>query len=126
MEKLKKIIANAYAPYSNYQVAACVETNDKQFFYGVNVENASYGATICAERNAINQAIARGYRKGDFKSLTVLVNSANPAFPCFLCRQTIVEFFQPDDDLILLADGSQKNYKMRDIIVHPFTKKDLT
>ncbi len=125
MEELKKLIKNAYAPYSNYRVAACVTMQDNKKFYGVNVENASYGATICAERNAINSAIAAGYEKGEFASLTVMVESSKTAFPCFLCRQTIVEFFDPFCDLILLADGDKKQYKMSDIIVHPFTKKDL-
>ncbi len=125
MEELKKIIKNAYAPYSNFKVAACVTMQDGKKFYGVNVENASYGATICAERNAINMAVAAGYEKGNFASLTVLTEKPHIIFPCHLCRQTIVEFFDPFCDLILLADGDKKEYKMSDIIVLPFTKKDL-
>ena len=125
MEKIEKIIKNAYAPYSNYPVAAKVLMRDGKEYYGVNVENASYGATICAERNAINNAITMGYKKGDFVSLTVMVEGSNFAFPCFLCRQTIVEFFEPTCDLVLVLNGVSKYYKMRDIIVHPFTKKDL-
>ncbi len=125
MEKLAEIIKNAYAPYSDFRVAACVTLQNGEKFYGVNVENASYGATICAERNAINNAIAAGYRKGAFASLTVMVEKPEPSFPCFLCRQTIVEFFDPFCDLILIADGEKRYYKMSDIIVLPFTSKDL-
>ena len=122
---LKEIIKNAYAPYSNYRVAAEVVTNDGKSFYGVNVENASYGGTICAERNAINSAISAGYKKGDFKSLTVMVDGDKTAFPCFICRQTIVEFFDMNDDLILIAGDNVLNYKMSDIIVNRFSKEDL-
>ncbi len=126
MENLREIIKNAYAPYSDFRVAACVTLQNGQKFYGVNVENASFGGTICAERNAINSAVKAGYRKGDFASLTVLVEKPQVSFPCFLCRQSIVEFFDPFCDLILMADGETRHYKMSDIIVNPFTKKDLS
>ena len=125
MDKLEKIISHAYAPYSKYRVAAKVLMRDGASYCGVNVENASYGATICAERNAINAAITAGYKKGDFVSLTVMVAGEDLALPCFICRQTIVEFFEPTCDLILVCKGVEKHYKMRDIIVHPFTMKDL-
>jgi cytidine deaminase len=124
-EKLSELLKNAYAPYSNYHVAAIVVTNDGQVFGGVNVENASYGATICAERNAINTAVKEGYKKGDFKTLYVMVASDKLAFPCFICRQVIAEFFDMDADLILMNKEETKNYKMRDIIVHPFSVEDL-
>lgn len=124
-EKLQKILKNAYAPYSNYQVAALVITTDDNYFSGVNVENASYGATICAERNAINSAIAAGYGKGDFKKLYVMVASDNLAFPCNICRQVIVEFFDMNSKLILMTQTQEKEYKMIDIIVHPFSVEDL-
>ena len=125
MGKLERLINNAYAPYSNYRVAAKVVMRDGKEYFGVNVENASYGATICAERNAINSAITVGYKKGDFISLSVMVEGIDFTFPCFICRQTIVEFFEPSCDLILILNGVEKHYKMRDIIVHPFIKKDL-
>lgn len=124
-ERLKKLLDNAYAPYSNYHVAALVEMKDGQVFEGVNVENASYGATICAERNAINNAVKEGYKKGDFKSLYVMVASNKLAFPCFLCRQVIVEFFDMESDLILMNKEQTETYKMKEIIVHPFSSEDL-
>ncbi len=124
-EKLKKLLNNAYAPYSNYQVAAIVVTNDDQIFSGVNVENASYGATICAERNAINSAISKGYKKGDFKELYVMVASDKLAFPCNICRQVIVEFFEMDAKLHLVNEAQEKTYLMEDIIVYPFSDEDL-
>lgn len=62
-EKLKKLLDNSYAPYSNYRVSAVVVCKDKSEFEGVNVENASYGASICAERSAITRAVSLGYKK---------------------------------------------------------------
>ena len=65
-DKLLKLLDNAYAPYSKFHVACFVEMKDGRMVPGVNVENASYGVTLCAERNAITTAIALGYKKGDF------------------------------------------------------------
>ncbi len=124
-KKLLSLLDNAYAPYSNYKVASIVVMKDGKIFEGVNVENASYGATICAERNAINSAIANGYKKGDFKELYVMVQADKLAFPCFLCRQTIVEFFDMNDDLYLITKNEEKHYKISDIIVYPFSCEDL-
>ena len=66
-ERLKELLKNSYSPYSNFKVAAIVVMKDGKEFNGVNVENASYGAAICAERSAIVSAISAGYRNGDFK-----------------------------------------------------------
>jgi cytidine deaminase len=123
-EKLLQQLNNAYAPYSNYKVAALVLLKDGTTYSGVNVENASYGATICAERNAINNAIKDGYRKGDFKELYVMVEG-DLAFPCFICRQTINEFFELDSKLILMNSNEEKIYSMSEILVHPFGPEDL-
>ena len=75
-EELIKLLDKAYAPYSKFQVGAIIEMNDGKFIPGVNVENASYGATICAERNAITTAISMGYKKGDFKNIYVMVSGS--------------------------------------------------
>ena len=69
-EKLTELLKNSYSPYSKFPVAAIVVMKDGREFSGVNVENASYGATICAERSAIVSAISHGYKKGDFKELS--------------------------------------------------------
>ncbi|NLL44127.1 MAG: cytidine deaminase [Mollicutes bacterium] len=124
-ERLLKLLDNAYAPYSNYKVASIVETKDGKIYEGVNVENASLGASVCAEMNAINDAVEDGYRKGDFKALYVMVASDRLAFPCFICRQVITEFFNLEDDLILMNKNETKKYKIKDIIVHPFSSEDL-
>lgn len=124
-EKLLKLLDNAYAPYSNYKVAAIVVMNDGTEFEGVNIENASYGGTICAERNAINAAVTKGYRKGDFKAIYLMVGSDEMAFPCLICRQSMVEFFNMDADLYLFSKSKEDHYKMSDIIVHAFSSEDL-
>lgn len=124
-EKLTVLLNNAYAPYSNYKVASAVITSDNHVFMGVNVENASYGATICAERNAINSAIVSGYKKGSLVALYVMVESDKLAFPCFLCRQTINEFFNSDAKLILMNKEMNKEYLMSEILTHPFGEDNL-
>ncbi len=124
-EQLEKLLNNSYSPYSNYPVAAIVVTKDGKYFGGVNVENASYGGTICAERNAITSAITAGYKKGDFQELYVMAKGEKPAFPCFLCRQTISEFFDSDSSLIILNEEEELHYFMSDILPHPFTSEDL-
>jgi cytidine deaminase len=125
-KELSELLSNAYAPYSNYRVGAIVVTNDDKIFKGVNVENASYGGTICAERNAINTAITNGYLKGDFKALYLMNSSYKIGFPCFICRQTISEFFTGDEDLILYdINGKEKMLKIKDIISEPFTSENL-
>ena len=79
---------NAYAPYSKYQVGACILTEGGKTFTGCNFENASFGATICAERCAASCAIAAGERK--FTAIAIAANSA--AWPCGICRQVLREF----------------------------------
>ncbi len=127
MEKeLKGLLNNAYAPYSKYLVSAIAKTKDGNTFKGVNVENISYGATICAERNAINNAIANGYSKGDFKALYIMNASDKIGHPCFICRQTISEFFDDDNDIILYDKNNQQEHlKVNDIIQKPFTSENL-
>ena len=79
---------NAYTPYSHYRVGACILTEDGSTFTGCNFENASYGATICAERCAASCAIAAGQRR--FMAVAIAANSA--AWPCGICRQVLREF----------------------------------
>ena len=83
-EKLIKLLDNAYAPYSKFHVACLVEMKDGRIIPGVNVENASYGASICAERNAITTAIALGYSKGDFKDIYIMVSGEKLSMPCYV------------------------------------------
>lgn len=89
---------NAYAPYSDFQVGAALEAEDGTIFHGCNVENLSFGLTICAERVALATAVAVGHRK--FRRLVVCADSREPVTPCGACRQVMVEFC---DDLEILS-----------------------
>jgi cytidine deaminase len=80
----------SYSPYSRYPVAAALRSADGRVFTGVNVENASYGLTLCAERSAIVAAVAAGAR--EFTALVIVVPGATPASPCGACRQVLREF----------------------------------
>jgi cytidine deaminase len=90
----------AYAPYSNFPVGAAILTLTGELFSGCNIENASFGATICAERMAIFQAVNAGQR--GFKALAVIADTPEPVAPCGLCRQVLAEF--SPDCLVVMAN----------------------
>ena len=125
-ESLKRLLKNSYSPYSGFKVSAICLMKDGKSFGGVNVENASYGATICAERVAINNAIASGYIKGDFSKLYIMCDSERISSPCFICRQVINEFFTIDDEVILYSnDGDKEVYTVKELCPYPFGSSDL-
>ncbi|CAI5448821.1 unnamed protein product [Caenorhabditis angaria] len=86
----RNAMKKAYCPYSKFPVGAVVFTECGQLIEGCNVENASYGGTICAERSAICSAVSQGYTK--FKAIAIVTELTEPASPCGLCRQFLVEF----------------------------------
>ncbi|HEY1187637.1 MAG TPA: cytidine deaminase [Gemmata sp.] len=90
IRRARKVSANAYCPYSNFPVGAAVLTDDGEVFEGCNVENASYGLSICAERSAIAQMVARGKRS--IAAVVVCTPTPTPTSPCGACRQVINEF----------------------------------
>lgn len=125
-DELIKLLDKAYAPYSKFKVAAIVETMDNKYIPGVNVENASYGAAICAERNAITTAISMGYKRGDFKRIYIMVSGDKLSMPCFMCRQVIVEFFNKDSEVVLVSkDGKEERYMVSQLCPYPFDETDL-
>lgn len=125
-DKLLELLNKAYAPYSNFRVSAILETTDGKIYTGVNIENASYGATVCAERVAIFKAVSDGYRKGDFKKLHVMVDSPKISSCCFMCRQVISEFFNNDTEIILYNNkGEYKTYTKEELCPLPFNSEDL-
>jgi len=95
-------LANAYAPYSKFSVAACICTKEDRLFTGVNVENCSYGLTVCAETSAICQMVASGATF--IKSMVILAGNNALCSPCGACRQRIQEF-STSETLIHLCDA---------------------
>lgn len=125
-EELIKLLDKAYVPYSKFKVAAIIETADGKYIPGVNVENASYGAAICAERNAVTTAVAMGYRKGDFKKIYIMVSGDKLSMPCFICRQVIVEFFDKDSEIVLISkNGEEERHTVSELCPYPFDETDL-
>lgn len=94
----KEARLRAYAPYSNFQVGAALECSDGTVFTGCNVENISYGLTICAERVALASAVAAGHRS--FRRIAVVADTTQPISPCGACRQVMAEFC---DDLTVVS-----------------------
>ena len=124
-DKLLNVVKNAYAPYSIFGVGFIVVTQDGNEFQGVNVENAN-GTSICAERNAIDNAVGHGYRKGDFSKIYIMFENGNYGTPCFACRQVIVEFFNEEDEVISVnGNGEEKVYKVKELCPYPFDESDL-
>lgn len=126
IQELIELQKNSYSPYSNYAVSAIAIMKDGRKFPGVNVENAAYGASICAERSAILSAISNGYKKGDFKELYVMVSSGEIGMPCFQCRQVISELF--DKNCVIhccSTKGVIEDYTVEQICPYPFGEEDL-
>lgn len=117
MEKDTKIISlalqaweKAYAPYSKFHVGACLETGDGKLYTGCNIENASYGATNCAERTAFFKAVSEGGR--DFKRIVIVGGSREKELelcpPCGICLQVMLEFCNPEEFEVILAVSEEK------------------
>ena len=111
LEKAKKSAENSYSPYSNFRVGASVLTSEGKIFTGTNVENRSYGATICAERVAITKAVSEGYKK--FKAICIVSpDSIELLPPCGICRQFITEFGR---DIEIIMSNKNLEYKIVNI-----------
>lgn len=125
-EKLIEVLKNSYSPYSHFKVAAIAVMKDGTEFKGVNIENASYGVSNCAERSAIYSAVSAGYKRHDFEKLYVMCNSKTIGTPCFICRQVISEMFEQDKEVICLnPTGEEKKFLVSDLCPFPFNDESL-
>ena len=126
IDKLLELQKNSYSPYSKYPVSAIVVSSDGREFAGVNVEDASTRAGACAERVAIFNAITAGVKKGEFRELHVMVSSGRIGTPCFVCRQMIVELFNPDSKVYCYStNGEVKEFTVSELCPYPFSGDDL-
>uniref|UniRef100_A0A0N5B6S5 Cytidine deaminase n=1 Tax=Strongyloides papillosus TaxID=174720 RepID=A0A0N5B6S5_STREA len=118
------VMKNSYSPYSKFPVGAALLTNCGRIITGANVENASYGGTICAERSAFVSAVSQGYK--DFTCIAISTNLASPASPCGMCRQFMVEFGNIKVILHSASTNSIETVELRDLLPKAFTPKSLT
>ncbi len=113
----------AYAPYSGVAVGAALLTTSGEVYCGVNVENASYGATNCAERTAVFKAISEGHN--DFVKIAVASNLKDIIMPCGICRQVMLEFAQSDFEVIVGDAETCQSYRLSDLLPNSFNRCDL-
>ena len=116
----------SYSPYSHFAVGAAVLTKDGKVFLGANVENSSYPLCMCAERNALYNAMMNGYQKEDLVALALIADTDEPCSPCGACRQVISELF-PELAPIYMAslNGKVKETNAKELLPFAFSKKDL-
>ena len=114
---------HAYAPYSRFRVGAAVQSRDGRIYSGCNVENASYPASMCAERVAIATAVADGAR--DFVALVLATDAADAAPPCGLCRQVMAELGPRLEVLSCTSRGGESRWSIASLLPSPFTPHSL-
>ena len=118
LEAALKARDNAHAPFSKFHVGAALEDVDGRIWTGCNVENASYGLTLCAERVAVFKAISEGVRK--FRRIAVAADTDKLTPPCGACRQILWEFLGNADVILVNLQGKTTTFKMRDLLPEPF------
>ena len=129
MEKYREILDKAFSAMNNayapYYVGACVKTKDGKYFIGANVENASYGLTNCAERNAIFQTYSQGYRKEDIEAIAIVSRGKTLATPCGACRQVLVELLNGNTPILLSNGEEEMITNIEELLPMSFTSDDL-
>lgn len=115
---------NAHAPYSRFKVGAAVECADGRVFTGCNVENSSYGLSMCAERVAIFKAVSEGAR--EFRRIAVIADTTKPVHPCGACRQVISDMFDAEAGVVMSnLKGELEIRRVIDLLPEPFDRSAL-
>ena len=117
----RAVARHAYVPASGFTVGAAVLTPDGGIYTGCNVENASFGLTVCAERNAVGQAVAAGLR--EIVAVAVWTPLVEPGTPCGACRQVLAEFAPPNGEMVVVLVGTgdeQVELSLTDLLPRPF------
>jgi len=109
----------AYAPYSKFKVGAALVAANGKIYTGCNVENSSYGLTVCAERVALFRAVSEGVKK--FKRLVIVADTKKPCPPCGICRQALYEFSPNLEVVMANTKGKTKIVKLGVLLTHPFS-----
>lgn len=119
LKKAQEVSENAYAKYSDFAVGACVLAASGKTYVGCNVENASYGLTVCAERNAIASAIANGEKS--IQAVAIYSPSMQDCMPCGACRQVIFEFQKDKEiEIVTKSNDEYKIYKINELLPGAF------
>ena len=123
MNAAREAAEKAYAPYSRFQVGAAILTRGGAVYAGCNVENASYGLSICAERNAATTMVSAGEGDRHIKSVAVFSPNAAPCFPCGACRQVLREF--GCEEIVVEDASGLRRYPFEEILPNSFGPEDL-
>jgi len=125
-EIAKENIKNAYVPYSNFRVSAVLELKNGDTIKGINIENASYGLSNCAERSALFAAYSKGVRREDIKAILVYTDKEYFVSPCGACRQVMNELMEPEAKVYFAnSKGEIKELENKDLLPYGFSKEDL-
>lgn len=121
VQKATRAREYSYSPYSNFKVGAALLTAENKLYTGVNIENASYGLTICAERTALFKAVSEGSRRLYALAVACDTDSFDDAYPCGACRQVMAEFLNDEADIVIsINTGEYRVHKLKELLPYTF------